>query len=92
MLELPPHHLVDYPHITLYDLYYLGRDILLNIVRNRDAVVAVAAEFYSSVNGLQEGFCVDAGDDEVSFVDSFRTFGASADADSREWVTDTGKE
>lgn len=89
---LPPHHLVDYPHIALDDLDNLGADIFINIIRHWDAVVAVAAEFDCGVNCLEEGFGVDAGDDEVGFVDGFGTLGAGADADCRERVAYAGEE
>ena len=81
---LPPHHLIDYPHIALDDLDDLSADIFINIIWHRNAVVAVAAEFNCGVNCLEEGFGVDAGDDEVGFVDGFGTLGTGADADCRE--------
>lgn len=55
-------------------------------------MVAVAAEFNCGVNCLEEGFGVDAGDDEVGFVDGFRALGTGSDADCRERVTNTGEE
>ena len=81
---LPPHHLIDYPHIALDDLDNLGADIFINIIRYWDAVVAIAAEFDCGVNCLEKGFGVDTGDDEVGFINSLRTLGAGADADCRE--------
>ena len=81
---LPPHHLIDYPHIALDDLDDLSADILIDIVWHRNTVVAVAAEFDCGINCLEEGFGVDAGDDEVCFVDSFWALGTGADADCRE--------
>ena len=89
---LPPHHLIDYPHIALDDLDNLGADIFINIIRHRDAVVAVAAEFDCGVNRLKEGFGVDASDDEIGFVDGFRALGAGADADCRERVAYASEE
>ena len=89
---LPPHHLVDYPHIALDDLDNLGADIFINIIRNRDAVVAVAAEFDCGVNCLEEGFGVDAGDDEVALINRLGTFCAGADADGWEGMAYTGEE
>lgn len=47
-------------------------------------MVAVATEFDCGINCLEEGLGVDAGDDEVGFVDSFRALSAGADADCRE--------
>ena len=89
---LPPNHLIDYPHIALDDLDDLSADIFINIIRNRDAVVAVAAEFDCGVNCLEEGFGVNASDDEISLINSFRALGAGADADCREWMANTGEE
>ena len=53
-LELTPHHLVDNAHVTLYDLYHLGADILVHIVGNRDTMLAVSAELDGSINGLEQ--------------------------------------
>ena len=55
-------------------------------------MAAVPAKFHCSVNGLEERLGVDAGDDEVGFVDGFRALGAGADADGRERMADTGEE
>lgn len=87
-LKLPPNHLVHNTHIALNNLHYLGRYILVHIVRHRNAMVSVTAEFNSSIYGLKQRVFVDAGDNEVGFVDSFGTFGAGADADGGEGVTD----
>ena len=89
---LPPNHLIHYPHIALDDLNNLGGDVLINIIRHRNAVVAVAAEFNCGVNCLEEGFGVDASDDEVGFVNCLRALGTGSDADCRERVTNTGEE
>lgn len=88
----PPHHLVHNPYIALDDLDDFGGDVLVGVVGDREAVEAVTAEFHSGVDGLKEAFFVYAGDDEVTFVDGFRTLGARPDADRRERVSDTGKE
>lgn len=55
-------------------------------------MLAVAAEFYGCVNCLEERLFVDAGDDEVAFVDGLRTLSGGANADGREWVAHTGEE
>ncbi len=89
---LPPHHLVHNTHITLNNLHDLRADILIDIIRHRDSVVTVSAELDSSVNCLEEGFGVDAGDDEVGFVDGLRPLGAGAYADSWEWMAYAGEE
>lgn len=53
-LELTPHHLVDNAHVALYDLHDLGTDILVHIVGDGDAMLAVTAELDCSINGLKQ--------------------------------------
>ncbi len=48
----------------------------------------VADEGDGGVDGLKEAGGVDAGEDEAAFVEGFRAFGAGADADGRERMTD----
>ena len=55
-------------------------------------MLAVAAEFYGCINCLEERLFVDAGDDEVAFVDGLRALCAGANADGGEWVAHTGEE
>ncbi len=43
--------------------------------------MAVAVHFDGHVNGLEEGGFIDAGEDEVAFVESLGAFGGGADAD-----------
>ena len=50
--ELPPDHLIHNSNIALDNLYNLSRDILLNVVRNRNAVVAILIHGNCGVNGL----------------------------------------
>ena len=88
----PPHHLVHNPHIALDDLDDFGRDVLVGVVGDREAVEAVTAEFHSGVDSLEEAFFVYAGDDEVTLVDGFGPLGARPDADSRKRMSDTGEE
>ena len=87
-LKLPPNHLVHNTHVALNNLHDLGRYILVHIIRYRKTMVPVLAEFNGGIYGLKQGVFVDAGDDEVGFVDGFGTFGAGADADGGEGVTD----
>ena len=54
--------------------------------------MTVFAKLYSSINCLKEALLVDAGNDEVTLVDGFRTFGRGADADGREGMAYTGEE
>lgn len=53
-LLFSPNHLVDDADVGLDDLHDLGGDILLDVVWNRDAVVAVAAEGDCCVNCLEK--------------------------------------
>ena len=72
---LPPHHLVHNPHIALNNLHDLRADILIDIIRHRNSVTAISAEFHRSINCLEEGFGVDASNDEICLVDGFRPLG-----------------
>lgn len=90
--SLPPNHLIHYPYIALDDFDDFGRDILVDIVGNGEAVVAVLAEPNGGVNGLEQGLFVNAGDDEVAFVYGFGTLRAGADADGGEGMAYTGEE
>lgn len=55
-------------------------------------MTAIPAELDSSVNCLEERLGVDAGDDEVGFVDGLRPLGRGADADGWEWMAYAGEE
>ena len=91
-LKFAPDHFVDDADVGLDDFYYFGAYVFVYVVGDGDSVLAVAAEFYSSVNCLEERLFVDAGDDEVAFVDGLRALGGGTNADGREWVADTGEE
>ena len=91
-LKLTPHHLIHDAHIALDDLHYLGRDILIHIIRNWYSMLSVLAELNSSIYCLKEALLVNAGNDEVALVDGFGTFGRCADADGRERMANTGEE
>lgn len=86
-LELSPNHLVHNTHIALNNLDHLGRYVLIYIIRYRKTMMPVLAKFNGGIYGLKQGVFVDAGNDEVGFVDGFGTFGAGADADGGEGVT-----
>ena len=86
--ELPPHHLVDDAGVALDNLHNLCRNVLIHVVRDGDAVKAVAIQRHGGVHCLQQGLLVDAGDDEAGFVDGFGALGGGADADGREGVAD----
>ena len=91
-LSLPPNHLIHYPDVALDDFHHFRRDILVYIVGDGEAVVAVLAEANGGVYGLEQGFLVNAGDDEVAFVDGLGTFRAGADANGGEGMAYTGEE
>lgn len=55
-------------------------------------MLTVLAEFYSSIYRLKEALGVDAGNDEVTLVDGFGTFGRGADADGGEGMANAGEE
>ena len=92
LLELTPHHLVDNAHVTLYNLHDLGADILVHIVGDGNAVLAVTAELDGGVNGLEQGLLVNTCNDEVALVDGLGSLGRSTDADGGEGVADAGEE
>ena len=91
-LEFAPDHFVDDADVGLDDFYYFGTYVFVYVVGDGDSVLAVAAEFYGCINCLEERLFVDAGDDEVAFVDGFRALGGGANADGGEWVAHTGEE
>lgn len=55
-------------------------------------MAAIFAEFHSGIDCLEQRLGVDAGNDEISLVNSFRTLRAGTDADSREWMSYTREE
>ena len=89
---LPPYHLVDDAYVALNDLHYLSTYVFIHIVGDRDSMLTVFAELYSSIYRLKEALLVNAGNDEVALVDGFRTLGGGADTDGREGVTNAGEE
>lgn len=92
VLEFAPDHFVDDADVGLDDFHYFGAYVFVYVVGDWDSVLAVAAEFYGSVNCLEERLFIDAGDDEVAFVDGLRALGGGANADGWEWVAHTGEE
>ena len=92
VLEFAPDHFVDDADVGLDDFHYFGAYVFVYVVGDGDSVLTVAAEFYGSVNCLEERLFVDAGDDEVAFIDGFRALCGGANADGGEWVAHTGEE
>ena len=64
------------------ELDYLGGDICIHVVGYWEAKVAVAVHLHSYVNGLEETVFVNAGEDEVAFVEGFGALCGGADAHS----------
>ena len=89
-----PDHFVDDADVGLDDLDDLVGDVDVCVVRDGDgsAVLFFPDHFDGCVDGLEEAFCVDAGEDEAGFVQSFRALGGGADANGRDGVSDGGKE
>lgn len=55
-------------------------------------MLTILAKLDSCFNGLKEALLIDAGNDEVTLVNGFRTFGTCTDADGREGMAYTGEE
>ena len=90
-LKLPPNHLIDNPRIGLNNLDDLRRNVLIDIIRDGNTVVAGGVHCHSRIDGLEQGAGVDAGDEEAGFVQGFGPFGRCADADGREGMADAGE-
>ena len=84
ILIFAPDHLVDDPDVALDDLHHLGADVLFDIVRHRDAIVAVLVHGDGGVHGLQQRFLVDSSYEEAGLIEGLRPLGRGADADRRE--------
>ena len=91
-LELAPNHLIDNADVGLDDADDLRGDVLVHVVGDGDAGIAVFDEFHGNIHALQQALGVDAGEDEASFVEGFGALGGGADADGREGVADGGEE
>ena len=79
-----PHHLVDDADVGLDELHDLGGDVLVRVVWDRGAVVAVLHQFDRRVNRLKKAVLVYAGEDEAGLVEGFGALRARADADGWE--------
>ena len=90
-LALPPDHLIHYPRIRLDNLHDFGRDVLIHIVGDRDAMVAVSIHCHCRIYCLQEAVLVNASDEEATFVQGLGALSAGADADSGEGMSDAGE-
>lgn len=92
ILKLPPNHFIHNPHVALYNLYDLGRYVLIHVVGDGEAVATVATKLYGGIYSLEQGVLVNAGDDEVAFVYGFGTLCTCTDADGGEGVAYAGEE
>ena len=90
--EFPPNHLVNHAHVALDYLHDFRADVFVGVVWNRCAVVAVSDQFYCSFHRLKQSVGVDAGENESSFIERFRTLCGGADADGRERMAYAGEE
>ena len=91
-LKLPPHHLIHNPRIRLNNLHDLRRNILIDIIRHGDAMVAGGIHCHGRVDSLEQGTRVDAGDEEAAFVQGFGALGRGANAYRRERMSHRSKE
>ena len=84
---LAPDHLIYDADVALDDLHHLGADVLLNVIRNGNAVLSVSIQFNGGIHGLKERLLINAGNNEVGLVDCLRALGAGTNADCRERMT-----
>ena len=91
-LKLPPNHLVHHPCIGLDDADDFGGNVLVHVVRDRDAREAVADEGDGDVDALEKADGVDAAEDEASFVEGFGTLCAGADTNCGEGMANRSEE
>lgn len=92
LVGFAPHHLVDYVDVALDDLDDGGADVLSDVDVDWGAVVAVAVHLDGGVDGLEEAFLVNAGEDEACVVEALGTLGRRADAHGGEGVSHGGEE
>lgn len=86
-----PYHFIHDAYIALDDFHDFGRDVFIYIVGNGDSMVTFLAEADCGIYCLKETLLIDAGNDEIGFVDGFGTFGRGADANGGEGVTYAGE-
>ena len=91
-LELPPHHLIHHPGITLNDPHHLRTHILIDIIRYGNPGMTIIDQRDSNIDTLEQTLGVDSTQDEAAFVQGFGALGGGADADGREGMADGGEE
>lgn len=87
-LVLSPYHTIHNARIRLNDLHDFRADVLVRIVRYRDAIIAVSVHLNRRIDRLQDLLCRDAREDEVALVERFRALCAGADADRGKRTSD----
>ena len=72
-----PDHFVDDANIGLNDFHDLVGNVFVSVVGDGDgaAVFLLADHLDGGIDGLQESFCVNTGEDEAGFVECFGAFG-----------------
>lgn len=70
----------------------LGADILVHIVRDRDAGMAITDKADGQIDALKEAFGVDAAEDEAALIEGLGTLCAGAYAHGRERMADRSEE
>ena len=86
MLIFAPDHLVDYADVGLDDFHHFCADVLVDIVRDRDAVVVVAVHLNGCFNSLEESLSIYTADEEAALVHGLGALCGGTDADGRERV------
>ena len=69
-----------------------GGDVLVDVVGDGDAGMAIADQRDCHIDALQESDRVDAAKDEAAFIEGFGAFGGGADAHGGERMADARKE
>jgi hypothetical protein len=75
---LPPNHLVHDAGVALDDADDLGAHVLVLIVRDWDAGMAVMDKAHGQIDALKEAFSVNTAKDKAALVKGFGTLGAGA--------------
>ena len=91
-VDFSPNHFIHHAGVGLDDLDDLIGDVLVRIIGNGDAEVAVLVHLHGGIDRLEQTLFVDAGEDEASFVERLGAFGARSDTNSGERFTDAREE
>ncbi len=91
-LILAPYHFVDDSGVGLDEFDDFGGYVGVGVGGYGEAEVAVAVHLDGYVHGLEERGFVDAGEDEVAFVEGFGALGRGADAHGGDGFADAQEE